>query len=295
MTQHTRSHNQWPLALLAFAILAAGTPSLALAQTPMRTRPRRPQNPAKNKVDKFKDRVVTFDTSDGVTIEADWYPVKIKDGEKTPAAILIHMYPAQRSSWKPMVPLLRDRLGIALLAYDIRGTGGSIEPAEKELEKGYQGPDPAHFADAWKDAEAAFDWLGKQSHIDTERVILIGASVGCSISIDYAHREPKIQGVACLSPGADYMAIDTLSHIKDVKNAKVLLIAPKGEYDAVEAIMNAGKGKAKIKGKQYPGGRENHGTRMFDADYGTKVKERLMQFARGVLKIEKGKKGEKDD
>lgn len=272
------------------AIMVTGGMTLeTFAQTPaggLRRRPRRPKAEPK-KTDKFEDRVVTFDTSDGVTIEADWYPAKVDDSEKSPAAILIHMYPAKRDSWKPLVPLLRKRLGISVLAYDIRGTGGSIKPAERELEKGYQGPDPAHFADAWKDAEAAYQWLAKQDFVDTDKVILIGASVGCSISIDFAQREPKIQGVACLSPGTNYMDIDTLAHIKEVKNAKVLLIAPKGEYDAVEAIIEAGKGTAKVKGKQYPGDKENHGTRMFDAEYGSKVKQRLMRFARGVLDVKK--------
>ncbi len=281
------------LACFATTLVPADVSAQGL-QPSSKRRPRRPRAPEVT-TDKFADRVVTFETSDGVTIEADWYPVKAEDGEKTPAAILIHMYPAQRASWKPMVPLLRDRLGVSLLAYDIRGTGGSIKPVEKELEKGYQGRDAEHFGNAWKDTEAAYAWLGQQDFINTDRVILIGASVGCSISIDFAHREPKIQGVACLSPGTDYMSIDTLSHIKDVKNAKVLLIAPKGEYAAVESIMDAGKGKAKIKGKEYPGGRENHGTRMFDADYGMKVKKRLMQFARGVLEIDKGGKDDGDD
>ena len=84
----------------------------------------------------FSDRVVTFETSDGITIEADYYPVKVEPGKNTPVAILIHMYPADRSSWKSLVPALR-KAGVAALAYDIRGKGGSLKPAGKKLREGY--------------------------------------------------------------------------------------------------------------------------------------------------------------
>lgn len=266
-------------------------------------RRRRPEAPAptpnegdKKKSDdseKFEDRVVTFETEDGVTIEADWYPVKVKDGKKSPVAILIHMYPATRTSWEPLEPLLRKKLGIAVLAYDIRGTGGSVKPEDRDLQTKYQDRDKEHFANAWLDTKAAFEWLKKQDHIDTDRSIIIGASVGCSIAIEFASKESAIKGVACLSPGTNYMEIDSLSHIKDVGKAKVLLMSPDGEYSAIEELMEAGKGKAAIKGKKYLGGRENHGTKMFDAEYGDEVKQRLVRFAAGVLDIDH-EKPEKD-
>lgn len=245
------------------------------------------------------DRVVTFETADGVTIEADWYPAKVEDDDKSPVAILIHMYPATRSSWKPMVPLLRDELGISVLAYDIRGTGGSTKPESLELKKKYEGPDPEHFAAATRDTTAAREWLAAQPDVDVNRMILIGASVGCSISLQYASGRSDVMGVACLSPGTNYMGIDSASHMKILKDttAKVLLIAPKGEYGAVESLIEAAEKSDNVKGRKYPGGRENHGTRMFDAKYGGEVKERLQKFARGVLGIKKdaGKKskGEK--
>ena len=75
---------------------------------------------AKVKTIDFSDRVVTFETSDGITIEADYYPVKVDPNTKTPVVILIHMYPTDRSSWKSFVPALR-KAGVAALAYDIRG------------------------------------------------------------------------------------------------------------------------------------------------------------------------------
>lgn len=297
------SMRQLVIAIGISAAMFAFTASTSLAQVqgggmqPKSTP--KPKKPAAEAKPKQSDRKVTFDATDGVKVVADWYPAKVEEGKKAPIAILIHMYPATRSSWKPMVPILRDRLGISVLAYDIRGTGESTEPADRELSKKYQAMDPAFFATAVNDAMGAHQWLSQQPNVDLDRLIVIGASVGCSISLQFASQGMDVKGVACLSPGTDYMGIDSVSHIKALKGTgtRVLLIAPEGEYAAVETLLEAtGDGKY-AKGKKYPGGRENHGTRMFDAKYGGKVKSRLKRFAAGVLDIKtKGsKKKDKDD
>lgn len=257
----------------------------------------------KDKVD-FSDRTITFPATDGVQIVADWYPAKVKEGEQSPVAILIHMYPATRSSWKPMVPLLRDQLGISVLAYDIRGTGESLKPEELQLARKYQDRDPQLFADAVKDTVGAYNWLAEQPNITLDRLVVFGASVGCSISLQFAAQQSQVKGVACLSPGTNYMGIDSIGSMKALQDSdtKVLLMAPAGEYKAVEELMAAVDNAKFVKGKKWPGGRENHATRMFDTNYGDKVKERLQRFARGVLKIDKKlpghsgkKKGEEKD
>ncbi|HPF39154.1 MAG TPA: alpha/beta fold hydrolase [Phycisphaerae bacterium] len=276
--------------LLAFGMLAMFADRAAAQQ--IRLSGSRNQQ----KID-FSDRVITFKTSDGVEIEADWYPAKVEQGQRSPVAILIHMYPATRSSWKPMVPLLRDELGISVLAYDIRGTGGSVKPAEMNLQRKYEDRDAAHFAAAKNDTIAAYEWLTKQPNIDTSRMIVFGASVGCSISLDFATQGVLVKGVACLSPGTNYMGIDSLTHIKELKgrDTKVLLISPEGEYEAIESLIKATDGADYVKGRKYDGGRENHGTRMFDASYGDKVKRRLQKFARGVLDIKRKPRDDKKD
>lgn len=238
----------------------------------------------------FSDRVVTFETTDGITIEADYYPVKVAPHKKTPVAILIHMYPADRSSWKSFVPALR-KAGVAALAYDIRGKGGSIKPADKKLKEGYDNRDPAHFKDAWKDVEAAKTWLGKQKNIDVGRTILIGASIGCSIALEQASLDPKIKGVVCLSPGEHYMGVDSIAHIKKCSTVPILLLSPEGEFEAVRNLVKASGGSAKA--RKYPGGREHHGTGLLEAEYGKKVRGRILRFVKKHLGIESQKKSDK--
>src|SRR5438067_11023510 len=80
----------------------------------------------------LKAEKVKYDTSDGVKIVADYYaPTTQPDRDKkAPVAILIHMYPLTRDSWGPLIPSLHEA-GFAILAYDIRGMGGGVDPASK--------------------------------------------------------------------------------------------------------------------------------------------------------------------
>lgn len=233
-------------------------------------------------------KTVTFKTSDGVSIQADYYAPIAK--AKAPIVILIHMYPADRKSWSSLAEDLRNGdPPCAVLAYDIRGHGGSTEPKEKNLKAMYDRRDPALFKDAWKDVEAAKVWLSKQPNCDTSRIALIGASIGCSISLDYAGRDENVMAVACLSPGTNYFGVNSIQHIKKCGKAAVLLIAPDAEYDAVKQLVEASGGKAK--GIKFPGGRERHGTGLLAEDYSQHITVRksiLLHVARAFA--ESGRK-----
>src|SRR5258706_16301455 len=82
---------------------------------------------------------IEFKTSDSVQIAADYFAPANKK-EKAPVAILIHMYPADRKSWAPLIPALHNA-GFAVLAYDIRGHAGSAG----QISKAYDSRDPALF------------------------------------------------------------------------------------------------------------------------------------------------------
>lgn len=240
----------------------------------------------------FSDRKVTFNTPDGITIEADFYPVKVEVGKRTPAVVLIHMYPKNRSSWKEFVPDLRAK-GIAVLAYDIRGTGGSTKPDSMNLTEQYKARSTALFQLATLDAVAAFDFLRQQEYIDTSRVALIGASVGCTISLDFANQTSDAKAIVCLSPGVNYFELDSLATIKTAASyLPVLLIAPEAEYDQVEKLAEVGG--ARVETEKYPGGKEYHGTNMLSAPFGDKVRERIVTFLVKALEI-KGEKKPDDE
>jgi pimeloyl-ACP methyl ester carboxylesterase len=242
-----------------------------------------PPGEAKKKTTDNGPQVVQFTTEDGVSIVADYYAPEVTGKEKAPVAILIHMYPANRMSWSPLVPDL-CKAGFAVLAYDIRGTGGSVEPAKMKLKKRYKRRDSELFKAAWQDTAAAKQWLGSQASCDVSRIALIGASIGCSISLDYGSRDEAVKAIVCLSPGTDYFGVDSVEHIKACGERAILLIAPESEYAIVKKLVKASGGVAK--GKKYAGGRKQHGTNLFHSDDGKKVKRRILAFLRKVLPAE---------
>ena len=73
------------------------------------------------------------------------------------------------------------RHGIAVLRYDDRGMGGSTGEVEN-----------ATSLDFSYDAEAAFDFLRKQNHIDASRVGILGHSEGGVINFMVAARRPEV-------------------------------------------------------------------------------------------------------
>jgi pimeloyl-ACP methyl ester carboxylesterase len=210
--------------------------------------------------------VVKFETSDGVTIEADYYGPKVAAGEPAPVVICAHMYPADRKSWRPLVGVLQAGPNPpAVLAYDIRGRGGSTEPKSMKLREKYAARDPRLFGAAWRDVEAAKAWLAKRRECDVTRVALVGASIGCSISLRYGGRDENVRAIVCLSPGTNYFGVDSLHDVKKCKTASILLIAPEAEYAAVRKLIEASQDRAR--GQKMPGGAERHGTNLFAADY----------------------------
>src|SRR5205807_9485777 len=108
-----------------------------------------------------------------------------------------------------------------------------------------------------KDAEAAVKWAGGEKGVDAKRVVMIGASVGCSISLDFASRTPEVKGVVCLSPGTDYMGLDSVAAIKQCGDRGILLVAPTAEREAPETLAKSAQ-KAEVDIR--PGGRDLPGT-----------------------------------
>jgi len=80
------------------------------------------------------------------------------------------------------------RHGVAVLRYDDRGMGGSTGEMEN-----------ATSLDFSYDAEAAFDFLRSQKHIDTSRVGILGHSEGGVINFMVAARRPEVAFLVSLA------------------------------------------------------------------------------------------------
>ncbi len=120
-------------------------------------------------------QTVTFQTDDGVTLEADLYPSGTAGG---PAAVLLHMVPPHydRSAYpQSFIDALQGK-GLTVLNLDRRGAGNSGGVAQDA----YLGPKGK------LDAQAAYAFLaGLSCPVQMTRVVFIGASNGTTTALDF--------------------------------------------------------------------------------------------------------------
>ncbi len=202
--------------------------------------------------------IVRYPTPDGVRIVADYYPPKAGVRKPAPVVIMLHQYPSTRSSWRPLAELFHEA-GYAVLAPDLRGHGDSVEPKSMHLVKGKADRDPKHYKEAYQDVLGAYEWLRERDEVDRSRIALVGASIGCSVSLAYAATDPSVDVVACLSPGLDYFGVNSVRDIKNLDRRPVLLVSPKPEADSSRTL---GKNAQKATVKVYEAS-DLHGTFMF--------------------------------
>lgn len=198
---------------------------------------------------------VSFKAADGLRIAADYYPPPVAQRGEAPVVVLLHMYRSDRKAWEPLITPLHDA-GFAILALDLRGHGQSAttETRDRVLNR-----DPKLFREMQHDLRGAYDWLAGQPRVDRARFALIGASVGCSVALQYAASDRSVDAVVCLSPGLNYMGLDSAGDIHQITGRRILMLATEDERDAPYTLKKrCPTGEVRIHK-----GDEAHGTNMF--------------------------------
>lgn len=205
---------------------------------------------------------VQLTTSDGFQLEAHLVASSQADA---PVAVLLHQYRADKTSWGPLLPALQSA-GFTAIALDQRAHGASTRkgaeqvkvadvPREKFGALLRQGPE---------DVKAALACL-QQRGLKTDRVVLIGASYGCSVAILSAAALPQVKGLVLLSPGEDYFGVDVRAGLRDW-TGPALVLASKGDgsYPSSLALARPARERAHA-GVRYVGEYEGeaHGTALF--------------------------------
>ncbi|MCH7813653.1 MAG: alpha/beta fold hydrolase [Planctomycetes bacterium] len=215
---------------------------------------------------------VFFSTEDGLDLVGTYYAPD--EGTNAPVVILLHMYRSDRSAWDPILETLHSQ-GLAVLAIDLRGHGQSIHPTSMDLKQKVAARDEATFRAMWRDVMAAYAWLTEQPNVDLSRLALVGASVGCSVAIDYAARDRSVDVVVCMTPGEKYLGVDSRKHIAEYAKHSlrpILLLATEKERQACDALGKIHKSAdVHIVG---PG--KVHGTRMFGQIDG--IEDQMAEF-----------------
>ena len=173
---------------------------------------------------------VKFKTKGGVQLVGELHEV----GPGAPTVICIPMFRHEKETYRPLVDPLA-RVGINTLLLDTRGHGQSAP----ELRRFAEGRDPKLFNAMHHDVAAAIDYLAERKRIDTTRIGLIGASVGCSVAVDATVRHPgRVRAVVLLTPG-NYLGVPTLEHLRNWRGTSILVVTSTDEEAKSKGVMDA--------------------------------------------------------
>jgi pimeloyl-ACP methyl ester carboxylesterase len=196
---------------------------------------------------------VSFKTEDGININGNIF------GTGNKWIILSHMYPTDQTSWFDFAQYLAEN-GYIVLTYDFRGygkSGGSRDISNID-----------------KDLEAAIVFI---SQYDSEKIFLMGASMGGTASLIVAARE-YIDGVISLSSPDEMDSLSALDEVEDI-DAPILFIASQGDEDAAASAESLFDMSLEPKEIEILDG-NSHGTFIFEEEpeNGEIVKQLVLDF-----------------
>lgn len=114
-------------------------------------------------------QIIKLDSGDGVKISAVYLP--------DPGALYTILYShGNAEDIGQLLPMLEDikGMGFSVFAYDYRGYGTSSGTSSEE--------------NAYRDADAAYDYLVNNLGIPAHRIIALGRSLGGAVAVDLAQR-----------------------------------------------------------------------------------------------------------
>jgi dienelactone hydrolase len=138
-----------------------------------------------------KEKIEIY-TLDGIKISAN-YTYKT-DKVKQPLVILIHQFRSDKEQWSQIFMDSLLAKGYKVLAYDIRSHGESGK-AKVEIDELLSNPEQAP-----KDVDAVIKWAKMQPSIDTNKIAVVGTSIGGSLGI-YARINNGVKSVVSVSSG----------------------------------------------------------------------------------------------
>lgn len=167
---------------------------------------------------------INFTTSDNKIIVANLFSVNNPKGW----LLLSHMMPATKESWDEFAREMQ-KLGYESLAIDLRGHGESIiEESEKGKAKrlDYRNFSDAEHQASVNDLEAGWEFLQSRG-ATPEKTVVIGASIGANLSLQFMALHQDISGGVLLSPG-NYKGIDSAELVRELReNQKMVFVASK--------------------------------------------------------------------
>lgn len=113
------------------------------------------------------------------------FPAPRAEGSRPPLVIVAHGYSADRLGMSRIGRSLA-KAGYASLTFDFRGHGENTAPFKGDLKE---------------DLDAAMDWADSSPYVDSERVAVLGHSMGAGAALDFATIDQRPVAVVAVSGG----------------------------------------------------------------------------------------------
>lgn len=196
-------------------------------------------------------QTITLATSDGLEIVGDYYA---QDGEKF--AILLHMMPATKESWQDFAIELHKN-GYSSIAIDLRGHGDSTLGGEIDYTQFEDQEHAASIADVY----AAKAFLLAQGAKE-ENIVIIGASIGANLALQFLAENPAMKKAIALSPGLDYRSVTTNDKVMAYGDDQFAMVvaSQEDEYSYI-SIQKLAELSGQVESREEEG--IGHGTDMF--------------------------------
>lgn len=162
---------------------------------------------------------------DGVILTADYYPGSLSRG-----ALLVHMMPADRTSWRDFALQLQKE-NYHLLAIDLRGHGESSGgPSE------YQNFSDEEHQKSILDLVAGAEFLRGKG---VENLSLVGASIGANLVLQFIAEHSEVKNGVLLSPGLNYRGIEAMLLMAKLQpGQRVLLVGSENDPQSKSAVLH---------------------------------------------------------
>jgi len=172
---------------------------------------------------------VTLQTKDKVTIVGSLYLPKSANG-KANAILLLHQLGKDRTSWAPLIPfLLKEKY--VVFSIDLRGHGESTLFGENE--RSYTSFSNDDFKAMINDVREAVKFLKSHDRVKSDRIAIIGASIGANLAFQYAAEDRDVRTVILLSPGTNYRGLELLPYVRPYDKRALFIVS--SEEDAYSA------------------------------------------------------------
>ncbi len=153
-----------------------------------------------------------------------------KSRRRYPAVLLLHMWKRNRHEWRSIIPYLQDA-GFVVLSIDMRGHGESTVKNGKSITVNKFVTQ--NYRNMVRDAFSAYSFLIYQPMVDSQKISVVGASLGTVIAVKLCEKVNTLKpfapliSVSLFSPSRNFFAVRVGDSIKKCQATSFLFVMDK--------------------------------------------------------------------